>query len=50
MQRDEEVGKVASLTPVVISKALEIFLKSLIDAGAEEARSSNVKRLTALHL
>lgn len=50
MQKDEEVGKVASSTPVLISKALEIFMKALIDAGIEEARSLHLKRLTAQHL
>ncbi|KAH9952409.1 hypothetical protein BGW80DRAFT_1424391, partial [Lactifluus volemus] len=30
MQKDEEVGKVAQATPIVISKALELFLQLVV--------------------
>jgi len=30
MQSDEEVGKIALATPILISKALELFMRDLI--------------------
>ncbi|KAG0293568.1 hypothetical protein BGZ96_002675 [Linnemannia gamsii] len=50
MQMDEDVGKVAQATPILISKALELFMQSLIDEACMETRSKNAKRLTAAHL
>ncbi|KAL1931638.1 hypothetical protein VTP01DRAFT_9781 [Rhizomucor pusillus] len=50
MQMDEDVGKVAQATPVLISKALELFMQSLIDQACQEARQRNAKRLTPAHL
>ncbi|PWW77490.1 histone-fold-containing protein, partial [Tuber magnatum] len=50
MQADEDVGKVAQVTPVVVSKALELFMVSLCDKAALQARMRNSKRITAGHL
>ncbi|KFY27330.1 hypothetical protein V493_03557 [Pseudogymnoascus sp. VKM F-4281 (FW-2241)] len=50
MQADEEVGKVAQVTPVAVSKALELFMISLVTKSASLARSTNSKRVTAVHL
>jgi len=50
MQMDEDVGKVAQATPVLISKALELFMQSLIDKACAETRSRNGKRLSVAHL
>ncbi|KAI8334683.1 histone-fold-containing protein [Chlamydoabsidia padenii] len=50
MQLDEDVGKVAQATPILISKALELFMQSLIDQACNEARSRSAKRLTVAHL
>ncbi|ORX50558.1 DNA polymerase epsilon subunit C [Hesseltinella vesiculosa] len=50
MQLDEDVGKVAQATPILISKALELFMQSLIDQACTEARDRNAKRLTVAHL
>ncbi|ORY91828.1 histone-fold-containing protein [Syncephalastrum racemosum] len=50
MQLDEDVGKVAQATPVLISKALELFMQSLIDQACQETRQRHAKRLTAAHL
>lgn len=50
MQADEDVGKVAQVTPVVVSKALELFMISLVTKAATEAKSKGSKRVTALHL
>ncbi|KAI7852337.1 histone-fold-containing protein [Circinella umbellata] len=48
MQLDEDVGKVAQATPVLIS--LELFMQSLIDQACQETRQRNAKRLSAAHL
>ncbi|EED19827.1 CBF/NF-Y family transcription factor, putative [Talaromyces stipitatus ATCC 10500] len=50
MQADEEVGKVAQVTPIAVSKALELFMISLVTKAAQEARDRNSKRVTAAHL
>ncbi|KAH6669051.1 putative DNA polymerase epsilon subunit C [Halenospora varia] len=50
MQADEEVGKVAQVTPVAVSKALELFMISLVSSAAEKAKEKGGKRVTAQHL
>ncbi|KAI9837720.1 MAG: hypothetical protein M1819_006654 [Sarea resinae] len=50
MQADEDVGKVAQVTPVVVSKALELFMISLVCKASNEAKSRSSKRITAAHL
>jgi hypothetical protein len=50
MQMDEDVGKVAQATPVLISKALELFMQSLIDHACQETRARNAKRMSVSHL
>ena len=50
MQADEDVGKVAQATPTAVSKALELFIISLVTKGAAEARGKNSKKVTASHL
>ncbi|KAL1964912.1 hypothetical protein VTN77DRAFT_6265 [Rasamsonia byssochlamydoides] len=50
MQADEDVGKVAQVTPIAVSKALELFMISLVTKAAQEAKERNSKRITALHL
>ena len=40
MQADEDVGKVAQVTPHVVSRALELFMIKLISASAAQARAS----------
>eukprot|EP00240_Pyramimonas_obovata_P011607 CAMPEP_0118948498 /NCGR_PEP_ID=MMETSP1169-20130426/47942_1 /TAXON_ID=36882 /ORGANISM="Pyramimonas obovata, Strain CCMP722" /LENGTH=130 /DNA_ID=CAMNT_0006894943 /DNA_START=430 /DNA_END=819 /DNA_ORIENTATION=- len=42
MQSDEDVGKISQATPVVMSKALELFLQDLADdaVGAAHKRGS----------
>ena len=41
MQADEDVGKVAQVTPHVVSRALELFMIKLISASAVQARGGN---------
>ncbi|KAK5157180.1 hypothetical protein LTR04_005500 [Oleoguttula sp. CCFEE 6159] len=50
MQADEDVGKVAQVTPVVVSKALELFMIALITRSAAAAKQRASKRVTAAHL
>lgn len=59
MQADEDIGKVAQVTPTVVSRALELFMIKLISAAAHEARGPTAsgasagkgpKRVLAQHL
>eukprot|EP00118_Oscarella_pearsei_P025973 m.309141 g.309141 ORF g.309141 m.309141 type:complete len:207 (+) comp45595_c0_seq1:27-647(+) len=50
MQTDDEVGKVAAGVPVVISKALEIFLHTLLSKASQLADERSARTLTAQHL
>ncbi|XP_064623480.1 uncharacterized protein LOC135485413 isoform X2 [Lineus longissimus] len=50
MQTDDDVGKVAAPVPVIISRALELFLESLILKTNETTRSRNARTLTCSHI
>ncbi|TFK38459.1 histone-fold-containing protein, partial [Crucibulum laeve] len=50
MQKDEEVGKVAQATPVVISKALELFLGLIVDEASKVTKARGSKKVEAYHL
>jgi len=50
MQKDEEVGKVAQATPVVISKALELFLGMIVDEAKKVTMERGSKKIEAYHL
>ncbi|KIY63622.1 histone-fold-containing protein, partial [Cylindrobasidium torrendii FP15055 ss-10] len=50
MQKDEEVGKVAQATPIVISKALELFLALIVDEAASVTQQRGSKKVEAYHL
>ena len=50
MQADEEVGKVAQVTPVAVSKALELFMIALVGGAADKAKEGGGKRISAGHL
>ncbi|WEW56999.1 hypothetical protein PRK78_002458 [Emydomyces testavorans] len=50
MQADEDVGKVAQVTPIAVSKALELFMISLVTKAAQQAKDRSSKRVTATHL
>ncbi|KAG5641444.1 hypothetical protein DXG03_005218 [Asterophora parasitica] len=50
MQKDEEVGKVAQATPVVISKALELFLGLIIEEANKVTAERGSKKVEAYHL
>ncbi|KAG6902399.1 hypothetical protein C0995_000604 [Termitomyces sp. Mi166 len=50
MQKDEEVGKVAQATPIVISKALELFLGLIIEQASKVTMERGAKKVEAYHL
>jgi hypothetical protein len=50
MQADDDVGKVAQVTPVAVNKALELFMIALVTASAQKARDGGGKRVGAQHL
>ncbi|KAJ2490763.1 hypothetical protein IWW37_002866 [Coemansia sp. RSA 2050] len=50
MQTDEEVGKMAQATPVLISKSLELFMQSIVDDVCRHARVCNSRKITPTHL
>jgi len=50
MQKDEDVGKIALATPILISKCLELFLQDLLDRTSEVARERNGRIISSAHL
>lgn len=50
MQLDEDIGKVAQATPVVVGRALEIFMANLVEAAIIEAKRAGVRRVAASHI
>lgn len=50
MQRDEDVGKIASQAPIVLARALELFVKQLTSTVADVAALHGAKTITASHL
>eukprot|EP00245_Coleochaete_scutata_P015476 TRINITY_DN68_c0_g1_i1.p1 TRINITY_DN68_c0_g1~~TRINITY_DN68_c0_g1_i1.p1 ORF type:complete len:356 (+),score=97.29 TRINITY_DN68_c0_g1_i1:446-1513(+) len=50
MQADEDVGKIAAATPVLMSKALEMFLQDLLDKTFVVTAARGVKTVSTNHL
>ncbi|KAJ6844499.1 DNA polymerase epsilon subunit C-like isoform X2 [Iris pallida] len=50
MQTDEDVGKIALAVPVLVSKALELFLQDLCDRTYKITLHRGVKTVSSLHL
>ncbi|KAK9479722.1 DNA polymerase epsilon subunit C [Lipomyces japonicus] len=50
MQADDDIGKVAQATPLVVAKALELFMISLVQESCRHARMRNAKRVSPAHL
>ncbi|KAI8905827.1 histone-fold-containing protein, partial [Gorgonomyces haynaldii] len=50
MRLDEEVGKVAQVTPFLVAKALELFLQSLVEKTLKITQDKGFKRMTAQHV
>ncbi|KAJ3762433.1 histone-fold-containing protein [Lentinula raphanica] len=50
MQKDDDVGKVAQATPIVISKALEMFLALIVEKAGEVTLERGSRKVEAYHL
>ncbi|KAL8227813.1 hypothetical protein R6Q57_015397 [Mikania cordata] len=50
MQADEDVGKIAMAVPVLVSKALELFLQDLCDRTYDITLRKGAKTVNSLHL
>ncbi|KAJ3784483.1 histone-fold-containing protein [Lentinula aff. detonsa] len=50
MQKDDDVGKVAQATPIVISKALEMFLALIVEKAGEVTLDRGSRKVEAYHL
>ncbi|KAK9273422.1 hypothetical protein L1049_018232 [Liquidambar formosana] len=50
MQADEDVGKIALAVPLLVSKALELFLQDLCDRTYEITLRRGAKTMSSLHL
>lgn len=50
MQSDEEVGKIGSTVPYIMSKSLEMFLESLLKEASDITKSRGARTLTTSHL
>lgn len=50
MQADDEVGKIAQATPVLVFKALEMFMGELIKSTSDIALARGAKMISAGHL
>lgn len=50
MQADEDVGKIANAVPLLMSKALELFLQDLCDRTYAITLKRGAKTLNSLHL
>jgi Dr1-associated corepressor len=50
MQSDEEVGKIATSTPILVGKALECMLEDVLSAAAAVAHAKRSKTVSPAHL
>jgi len=50
MQTDEEVGKIAIVTPILISKCLELFMQHFVDKTVEITNAKHGKTMSVNHI
>lgn len=50
MQSDEDVGKLATVTPALVSKAVELFLGDLVRAASTLADANHHTKITPAHI
>merc|ERR1711885_81246 len=50
MQSDEEIGKVAAAVPVLISRAIEMFMVRLLRDAEQQIVQRNARTLTPQHI
>lgn len=46
LQSDEDVGKVAQATPLVVGRAVELFMCSLVEKSLAESANSHTKKIS----
>jgi hypothetical protein len=46
LQSDEDIGKVAQATPLVVGRAVELFMCALVEKTLEEGSKGHTKKLT----
>ncbi|KAK9900069.1 hypothetical protein P389DRAFT_187175 [Cystobasidium minutum MCA 4210] len=50
MQQDDDVGKVATASPIVMAKATELFLYEMLNSIEREARAKSTKKVSMYHV
>lgn len=50
MQQDDEVGKVATASPIVMAKATELFLQEMLNSIEREVRAKSTKKVSMYHV
>lgn len=50
MQADDDVGKIATVTPVLVAKALECMMEHVLTEAAQVAHARHTKTVTPQHL
>lgn len=50
MQTEDDIGKVATASPVVMAKATELFLREMVEAIEKEARAKSTKKVSMHHV
>lgn len=50
LQSDEDIGKVAQATPLVVGRAVELFLAALVEKTVEKASQGHSKKITVAML
>eukprot|EP01137_Pigoraptor_chileana_P023762 Opistho-2@90621 len=50
MQTDDDVGKVASATPLCISRACELFMEFLVLKSCDRTKAHNAKTMSVEHV
>jgi len=50
MRTDEQVGKIGQNTPIIMGKAVELFILELVDKSSVVARSNGAKTISEAHV
>ncbi|ODV89818.1 hypothetical protein CANCADRAFT_27297 [Tortispora caseinolytica NRRL Y-17796] len=50
MQADDEIGKVAQVAPMLVSKSLELFMISLVQASVDQAQEKGHRKVLPGHV
>ena len=50
MQTNKEIGKIQNNTPLIIAKALELFIEDVTRLSAEEAKKYSDNKINPSHM